>query len=269
MKSIILLIMAAASISFAGILSSEPTAEVLASDVTANFGTNNTTSFGFTVKQLTDSYKEGAKTSWDKDGKNWIYKIERTDKATDKKVKISMAFEPYEKSKAFMTRWVIDDESLTQQGISAMLMRVRNDFIAAGIIKDSGGADAPANKKTGKAKKPENKVAAKSLEPENLSKGLKGSYVQQYADDANSTAFSIEETSADSIRLVATAPGTCSITLNLKKGFAAGQLYAKAGDNADLKFEVFANDGEVRLESRIGSKCNGACCDLKKTYFRQ
>lgn len=269
MKSIILLIMATASISFAGILSSEPTAEVLASDVTANFGTNNTTSFGFTVKQLTDSYKEGAKTSWDKDGKNWIYKIERTDKATDKKVKISMAFEPYEKSKAFMTRWVIDDESLTQQGISAMLMRVRNDFIAAGIIKDSGGADAPANKKTGKAKKPENKVAAKSLEPENLSKGLKGSYVQQYADDANSTAFSIEETSADSIRLVATAPGTCSTTLNLKKGFAAGQLYAKAADNADLKFEVFANDGEVRLESRIGSKCNGACCDLKKTYFRQ
>ena len=75
MKSIVLLIMATASISFAGILSSEPTAEVLVSDVTANCGTNNTTSFGFTVMQLTDSYKEGAKTSWDKDGKNWIYKI--------------------------------------------------------------------------------------------------------------------------------------------------------------------------------------------------
>lgn len=269
MKSIIVLIMATASISLAGAFSTEPPPDLLASEVTANFGTNNTTSFGFTVKQLTDSYKEAAKVSWDKDGKNWLYKIERADKATDKKVKISLVFEPYEKGKAFMARWVIDDESLTQQGISAMLMRVRNDFISVGIIKDSGGGDTPANKKTGSSKKPATKAAAKPHEPENLSKGLKGNYVQQYAEDANSSAFSIEETSADSIRLIATAPGTCGTTLSLKKGFAAGQIYAKSADNVDFKFEIFVNDGEVRFESRVGSKCSGPCCDLKKAYLRQ
>lgn len=257
--------------SHAGIFSSEPPKEFLALKVTSVTSHRQTITHG--IQELVDVIKmdDTNQISWEKVSDSvWILKVKRKDKMTDVTTKLAWEFAKRENQTAVLKRMSADDQVLNSE------FEIMNGFQTWATVIDAvqrkAGVSTVAKtspKKMQKGANGEAKAVAKTQEPENLSKGLKGTYIQQYAEEANSFAFSIEELSLESVRLVATAPNTCNTVLKLKKGFALGQVYATAADIPDFKFEIFVDGGDVRFESRVGSKRSGPCCDLRKTYLRQ
>jgi hypothetical protein len=272
MKSLGFLILLMLGLSaHAGILSSEPPKEFLALKVTSV--TSHRQTVTHSIQEFVDVLKmdDANQISWAKVSDSvWALKVKRMDKMTDVTTKMAWEFAKREKETAVLKRMSADDVVLNSE------FEIMNGFQTWATVIDAvqkkAGVSTVAKtspKKSPKANSGAAKAVIKIQEPEILSKGLKGSYVQQYAEDANSSAFSIEELSPESIRLVATAPVICSTVLNLKKGFADVQLYAKAANAPDFNFEIFVDGGDIRFESRVGSKCSGPCCDLRKTYLRQ
>jgi hypothetical protein len=101
--------------------SDEPPKELLNSEIAGMLGTNNLQSYGFTVRQLTDAYKTGATTSWDKDGGGWIFHVDRQDKMSGQKTKIAIMFQAIKDGKAMVTKWNVDGEYLSGSLINGEL----------------------------------------------------------------------------------------------------------------------------------------------------
>ncbi|MDZ4661470.1 MAG: hypothetical protein SGJ18_07590 [Pseudomonadota bacterium] len=276
MKALLVTILIFGMNAYAGIFSSEPPKEFLALKVTSV--TSYREHVTYAIQEFIDVLKmdDANQISWEKASDTvWALKVKRKDKMTDVTTKLAWEFAKREKGAAVLKRMSADDVVLNSE------FEIMNGFqtwatVIDAVQKKAGKGEVEAGTKVAKASPKKSlkassgavKAVAKTPEPENLSKGMKGSYVQEYTEDANSSAFSIEETSPGSIRLVANAPISCEATLNLKRNFA-GQIYANAADNPGLYFEISNNNGEVKLLAQIRSSCKGPCCDLKKHYLRQ